>query len=64
MLNNSITFGGLLKDKDLMKIIGVNRDSFYRWKKELKAEYTEKVVKKIGKEESKSDIDKKKGNRK
>ena len=35
---HSIDFGGTLKDKDCIKLIGIARNSFYKYKRELKAE--------------------------
>lgn len=42
ILNQSIDFNGTMKDIDLLKELGIARNSFYKYKRELKAEYKEK----------------------
>lgn len=38
ILKHSKYFGGSLSDEEVMKLAGVNRSSFYKYKKELKEE--------------------------
>lgn len=39
ILKKSKAFGGTYSDKDLMKVIGIARNSYYKYKKELQQEY-------------------------
>lgn len=39
IIEYSKDFNGTLKDSDCVKLIGINRNSFYKYKKELKEEY-------------------------
>lgn len=36
---HSIDFGGSLKNKELIKLCGISRNSFYKYKKEIREEY-------------------------
>lgn len=38
ILKHSVTFGGSLEDADCMKLCGISRNSFYKYKRELKEE--------------------------
>ena len=38
ILKKSKAFGGTYSDKDLMKVIGIARNSYYKYKKELQQE--------------------------
>ena len=39
IIKYSIDFEGNLKDKEVIKLIGINRNTYYKYKKELKEEY-------------------------
>lgn len=36
---HSVDFGGSLKDKELIKLCGISRNSFYKYKREIREEY-------------------------
>lgn len=38
LLKHSVTFGGSLEDADCMKLCGISRNSFYKYKRELREE--------------------------
>ena len=38
ILKHSVTFGGSLEDADCMKLCGISRNSYYKYKRELKEE--------------------------
>ena len=42
ILQHSKSFGGSLSDIECMKLTGISRNSYYKYKKELKAEYNNK----------------------
>ena len=35
------TFGGQINDQDLIKILGINKNTFYKYKKELQEDLSE-----------------------
>ena len=44
-------FGGIMSDPDLIKLIGISRNSFYKYKKELKEQLEEKTTQSINREQ-------------
>ena len=44
ILKKSKTFGGTYSDKDLMKVIGIARNSYYKYKRELQQEQEQKLA--------------------
>lgn len=38
----SVSFGGVLNDKDCIKLVGISRNTFYKYKKEILKEMEEK----------------------
>lgn len=39
IMQHSVDFGGSLKDKELIKLCGISRNSFYKYKREIKEKY-------------------------